>query len=80
MQGHARSAPALRMPRFPLRDSGLTLAALASIAVLSGAMTCIIGGPELPSWAATASHFILPWAGGLAGLWLCYARMGRDDE
>jgi hypothetical protein len=27
---------------------------------------------------AAAPRFILPWAGGLAGLWLCHARIDRE--
>ena len=80
VQGHARSAPALRMPRFPFRDSGLTLAVLAGMAAAAGVAAYAVGVPELRSWAAAAPHLMLPWAGGLAGLWLCYTCMGRDDR
>jgi hypothetical protein len=80
VQGHARSAPALRMPRFPFRDSGLTLAVLAGTAAASAVVGYVVGVPELCSWAAATPHLVLPWAGGLAGLWLYYACMGRDDR
>lgn len=79
MQPHTRSAPALRMPPFPFRDSILTLATLAGTAVASGILVCMIGPPELLGWAVAAPRIMLPWAGGLAGLWLCYACTGREE-
>jgi hypothetical protein len=79
MQRYARSAPALRMPPFSFRDSIRTLATLAGTAAVSGILICIIGPPELLGWVVAAPRFMLPWAGGLAGLWLCYACTGREE-